>query len=102
LCLRVAIASGIMSEAGEELGALIRRIEPGMPPIEPAADATAEAVALGPELFISREHVEHDDTYHAELREHLAVLFHSLCDSSLEDALDAARRERDRRAEGAN
>ena len=106
LCLRVAIAHGVMHEAGEELGALIRRISPGMPPIEAAPvgapPETVETVVMGPELLIDRDHIEHDDVYHANLREHLVDLFRSLCDSALEDALTAARAERDRRAEGAN
>jgi len=103
LCLRVAIASSVMPEAGEALGALIRRISPGMPPIEAvAADATSETVIMGPALLIGREHNEYDDAYHAEVREYLGDLFRSLCDNALEDALAAARQERDRRAEGAN
>ena len=103
LCLRVAIANGVMAEAGEELGALIRRISPGMPPIEVAAAGTSsEAVVIGHELLIGRAHSEYDDTYHADLRGHLVDLFRSLCDNALEYALEAARAERDRRAEGAN
>lgn len=109
LCLRVAIANEVMAEVGEELGALIKRISPSTAPA-PAATvaATAEpipdAVLIGPDpgFTVTRAHYEHDATYHAELHEHLVDLFSSLCDSSLEDALDVARQERDRRAEGAN
>lgn len=109
LCLRVAIAKGVMPEAGEALGALIMRISPGTAPAPAPVQATdpepaPEAVVIGPDpgFHVSRAHYEHDVAYHAELREHLVDLFGSLCDSSLEDALDVARQERDRRGEGAN
>ena len=99
LCLRVAIADDVMTEAGEELGALIKRISPGG---EPAVAAEPGFVAIEPGIIVSREHLEHDSVYHAELRSHLVELFRSLCDSSLADAMDAVRQECDRRAEGGN
>jgi len=95
LRLRIAVADDALSEVGDELGALIKRIAPA------TQTAVVEPVAE-PDFVVSREHVEHDASYHAELRGHLADLFSSLCDTALQDALDAARQERDRRAEGGN
>jgi hypothetical protein len=100
LCLRVAIADKVMAEAGVEMGALLKRISPGAEPVV-ATEAIPDLSAV-PGFLVTREHVEHDAVYHAELRAELANLFASLCDNSLEDALDAARQERDRRAEGSN
>jgi hypothetical protein len=110
--LRVAVADDALATVGDELGALIRRVAPstqvtrvesnGTPIAEPVAEAVAEPVVQGPELILSREHAEHDAVYHSELRDHLEALFGSLCDAALDDALDVARKERDRRAEGGN
>lgn len=102
LCLRVAIANGVMADAGEELGALIKRISPGAEPAVATATETVTDLSAVPGFLVTREHLEHDAVYHAELRTELTNLFASLCDNSLEDALDAARQERDRRAEGVN
>jgi hypothetical protein len=108
--LRVAVADDALAEIGDELGALIRRIAPStqvtvVEPVEPIVTPITESVSdpvVGPELILSREHGEHDAVYHAELRDHLEALFGSLCDAALDDALDVARKERDRRAEGGN
>lgn len=110
--LRIAVADDALAEVGDELGALIRRVAPStrvtvVEPVataiaEPVSEPVAEPVVQGPELILSREHGEHDAVYHAELRDHLEALFGSLCDTALDDALDVARKERDRRTEGAN
>jgi hypothetical protein len=98
LLLRLAVADDAFAEIGDELGALIKRIAPSTQTavIEPVPHPHPA------EVIISREHVEHDTVYHAELRDHLVALFGSLCDTALEDALHIARQERDRRAEGGN
>ena len=95
LRLRIAVADDALAEVGDELGALIKRIAPSTRTtiVEPVPE---------PDFVISRAHVEHDTAYHAQLREHLVELFTSLCDTGLEHALDVARNERDRRAEGGN
>lgn len=95
LRLKIAVADDALAEIGDELGALIKRIAP--------ATQTSVIAAVGePDFVVSRAHVEHDAAYHAQLREHLVELFTSLCDTALEDALDVARKERERRAEGGN
>ena len=97
LRLRIAVANDALSEIGEELSALIKRVAPSP---QPAQTTVVEPVVIEPVSgFI---HIEHDDTYHAELREHLTDLFGTLCDTGLETALDIARQERDRRAEEGN
>jgi len=98
LRLRLAIADDAIAEAGDELGALLRRIAPC--PAAPAAsqDVPAEMV----DFVVTPEHPPDDAAYHAGLRERLAELFSSLCDTSLADALEIAREERARRAEGGN
>lgn len=95
LRLRIAVADDALAEVGDELGALIKRIAPSTQTtiVEPVSEQ---------DFVISRPHVEHDVVYHAQLRDHLVALFNSLCDTALEDALDVARIERDRRAEGGN
>ena len=100
LRLRIAVADDAMSDIGLELGALIKKIAPSAPAVAvmPEQDV-AEVVS---EAFVSEVHAEHDHAYHANLRAHLAGLFTSLCDESLADALEIARQERDRRAEGSN
>ena len=95
LRLRIAVADDALAEAGDELGALIKRIAP-------STRTTVVQPVAEPEFVVSRAHAEHDATYHANLRDHLAELFSSLCDTALEDALDVARNERERRAEGGN
>jgi len=106
--LRVAVADDALAEVGDELGALIRRIAPSTrvavvePMNAPIVESVDEPTVLGPELVLSREHVDHDAAYHEQLRDHLEALFGSLCDAALDDALDVARKERDRRAEGGN
>ena len=99
LRLRIAVADDALAEVGDELGALIKRIAPST---QAMVVAPAAPVIEHPEVVISREHFEHDAVYHAELREHLEALLSSLCDEALDDALDVARKERDRRAEGGN
>ena len=105
--LRIAVADDALAEVGDELGALIRRVAPStrVAVVEPMIDSNGESTdepVLGPELVLSREHVEHDAAYHEQLRDHLEALFGSLCDAALDDALDCARKERNRRAEGGN
>ena len=95
LRLRIAVADDALAEVGDELGALIKRIAP-------STRTTIVASVPEPDFVVSRAHVEHDAAYHVQLRENLVELFVSLCDTALEDALDVARQERDRRAEGAN
>jgi len=97
LLLRLAVADDAFAEVGDELGALIKRIAPSTQTsvVEPVS-------APEPEFFISRAHVEHDAAYHAQLRDHLVELFSHLCDTGLEAALEVARNERDRRADGGN
>ena len=101
LRLRIAVADDAMADIGLELGALIKKIAPSAPAaaLEPQADVSEVFVS---EAFVSEAHAEHDHTYHANLREHIAALFASLCDESLTDALEIARQERDKRAEGSN
>jgi hypothetical protein len=95
LRLRIAVADDALAEVGDELGALIKRIAP-------STQTTIVEPVPEPDFVVSRAHVEHDASYHDQLREHLVVLFSSLCDTALEDALDVARNELDRRAEGGN
>lgn len=107
LRLRVAVADDALAEAGDELGALIKRIAPStrtsiVQPITEPLPAPVHETIVAPEFIATREHVEHDAGYHAELREHLVGLFSSLCDTSLQDAIEAAKNERERRAEGSN
>lgn len=95
LRLRIAVADDALAEIGDELGSLIKRLAPSTQTaiVEPVSEA---------DFVVSRAHVDHDPVYHAQLRDHLTALFSSLCDTALEDALDVARSERDRRAEGGN
>lgn len=103
LRLRIAVADDVLADVGDELGALIKRIAPSTQTsiVQPVTEPIAEPV-FQPDFIVSRAHVEHDASYHAELREHLVGLFSSLCDTALADALDVARNESDRRAEGGN
>lgn len=112
LRIRLAIADDVLGEAGDELGALIRRISPGTvtstipPQAPPQAQKQGAIVVTSPQptsdFVVSPTHEGDDDAYHAGLRERLAELFGALCDASLEDALNIARREQARRAEGGN
>jgi hypothetical protein len=99
LRLRIAVADDALAEVGDELGALIKRIAPSTQAtiVHPVPEPHSV-----PDFVVSRAHPEHDDAYHADLREHLVGLFSSLCDTALQDALDVARNERDRRADGSN
>jgi hypothetical protein len=104
LLLRIAVADDALAEVGDELGALVRRIAPStqatvVAPIQPVAVPNPPPE---PAFVFGRAHFEHDAIYHAELRQHLVDLFSSLCDGALEDALEVARQERDRRAVGGN
>ena len=95
LRLRIAVADDALAEAGDELGALIKRIAP-------STQTTILEPVPASDFIISRAHVEHDGDYHTKLREHLVELFTSFCDTALEDALDVAQSERARRADGGN
>jgi hypothetical protein len=107
LRLRISIADDALAEIGDELGALIKRIAPGtQTSIVPAIDheapmAEAEPVTVQ-DFIVSQQHANDDETYHASLREYFAGLIGSLCDTSLADALEIARAERERRSEGGN
>jgi hypothetical protein len=99
LRLKIAVADDAFTEVGDELGALIKRMAPGTQTtiVEPVPIPDPE-----PDFIVSQAHNEHDATYHSDLRERLVELFGSFCDTALEDALDVARNERARRAEGGN
>lgn len=104
--LRIAVADDALADVGDELGALIKRIAPStqtsiVPATVVEAIEATETVTTA-DVIIPREHSEHDTAYHVQLRDHLEALFSSLCDTALSDALDVARKERDRRAEGGN
>jgi hypothetical protein len=100
LRLRITVANDALAEIGEELSALIKRVAPSPQPAQIVEQPTVIEPVSG--FVVTPQHVEHDDTYHAELREHLADLFGTLCDTGLETALDIARQERERRADGGN
>lgn len=108
MILRIAVADNALADVGDELGALVKRIAPStqtavVQPVVPVAAPVAEVVPPSEPFFVfGRTHTEHDAAYHDEMRGHLVDLFGSLCDSALEIALDVARQERDRRAEGGN
>lgn len=97
LRLRIAIADDAMAEAGDELGALIKRISPGT-----RTTVIPEPVPPPPDFIILPQSVPHDAAYHAALRDHLAGFFGELCDTSLADALEIAREESARRSDGMN
>lgn len=92
LRLRLAIADDALPCVGDELGALLKKIAPG-------AVATRAVNAPSRPVIVIPSEVE---VYHAELRARLTELFSSLCETSLSDALEIARREHARRAEGMN
>ena len=123
LRLRLAVADDALADVGDELGALIRKIAPavrtrvieasapikqaddGGPMIEVVSEAPGieDRAGHGPDDFVgSPQHRADDAEYHAGLRARLAELFGSLCDASLDDALEIVRDERARRAEGGN
>ncbi len=98
LRLRIAIADDAIAELGDELGALIKKLAPS------TQTSVVPAAPQPNDLVISRSHDDDADNthYHANVREHLVELISSLCDTSLADALEIAREERARRAEGSN
>lgn len=100
LRLRLAIADDAMDEVGDELGALMRRIAPCTRQVPAPAPQDQGQVQTSEFLFTPEPH--DDENYHANLRQHLTDLFGSLCDVALADALEIAREERARRAEGSN
>jgi hypothetical protein len=106
LRVRIAISDDALTEGGNELGALIRKIAPSTKPAVVAEPVVVADVQGADEdvadFLISRQHTDDDGAYHAGVREHLAGLFSSLCDTSLADALALAREESARRAEGGN
>ena len=97
LRLRIAVADDAFAEVGDELGALIKRMAPGTRTtiIEPVPEPDRE-------FIVSQAHNEHDAAYHEQMRERIVELFSTFCDTSLEDALNIARNECARRAEGTN
>jgi xanthine/CO dehydrogenase XdhC/CoxF family maturation factor len=99
LRLRVAIADDAIAEVGDELGALFRKIAPSVA----AQDVPREVVSPSAQVVVAAHHHTNDDeAYHAGLRDHFTEFFSTLCDASLADALEIAREERARRAEGQN
>lgn len=103
LRLRVAVADDALADVGDELGALLKKIAPGTRTTVVEAPASDETPAIVEgEIVVSQQHADDDATYHATLRDHLTELITSLCDASLADALEIAREERARRAEGGN
>lgn len=99
LRLRIAVADDALAELGDELGALIKKIAPSTrTAVIPAPPSEVDSE------FVISQHMDHesDNDYHADLRKHLVELFSSFCDTSLADALEIAREERARRAEGGN
>jgi hypothetical protein len=111
LRVRISIADDAIAEAGDELGALVRKVAPcaasrgvvAPEPVVTSQGAIAVVSSAPPSDFVvSPEHGTDDESYHAGLRERLAELMGSLCDASLADALEIARQESARRAEGGN
>lgn len=111
LRVRISIADDAIAEAGDELGALVRKVAPctaahgvvAPEPIVTAKGAIAVVSSLPPsEFVVSPEHTNDDESYHASLRVRLSELVGSLCDASLADALEIVRQESARRAEGQN
>jgi hypothetical protein len=111
LRVRISIADDAIAEAGDELGALVRKVAPctvahgvvAPEPVVTGRGAIAVVSSAPPSDFVvSPEHANDDDSYHASLRERLSELMGSLCDASLADALEIARQESARRAGGQN
>lgn len=92
--LKITVADSALPRIGNELGALLAKIAPGMQGSAP--DSEPE------DLVISSQHADDDAPYHAAVREHFTALFSSLCDVSLIDALDIARKEQARRTTESN
>jgi hypothetical protein len=99
LRMRIAVADDALAEVGDELGALVKKIAPTT---QTTVVAAPPAETSGEDFIVSPQHAEDDVAYHAKLHEHLSALFSSLCDDALTTALDLAREERARRAEGSN
>ena len=108
LRLRLVIADDAIAGAGDELGALIKKIAPGAPGALSTSTVESSAVPLGAitstpeapsEFIVAPTHTNDDDAYHAQLRDRLGELLSSLCDASLADALEIARTEQARRSE---
>ena len=97
LRLRITVADDALAEVGDELGALIKRIAPST-----RTSIIGSVHEPEPDFIVSQAHNEHDASYHEQLRERLVELFSTFCDTSLEDALNIARNECARRAEGTN
>ena len=97
LRLRIAVADDALAEVSDELGALIKRSAPS-----PRTTIIEPVPEFEPNFIVSQAHNEHDASYHEQLRERLVELFSTFCDTSLEDALNIARNECARRAEGTN
>lgn len=93
LRLKLAIADEAFADVSDELAMLLRKLSPGAP--TPPPEDTAE-------FFVTPQHVPDDADYHAGLREHLTDLLGSLCDASLDDALEIAHAEQVRRTLGSN
>lgn len=111
LRLRLAIADDALPGVGDELGALLKKIAPSavstrtvnprkMPTI--VVPSEIDGGLEGADFVVSPQHEMDDAIYHAELRSRLTELFSSLCETSLEDALEIVRMEHARRAEGMN
>jgi len=98
LRLRIAVADDALAEVGEELGALVKKVAPSTQTSVIPTPIESDDFVVSPQ----HAHADDDAAYHARLREHLTALFSSLCDASLADALEIAREERARRAEGGN
>jgi hypothetical protein len=103
---RIAMADDALGEAGDELGALLKKLAPGTrtsiveAPIQP--EVVTEPTSTTMDIVISRHHNNDDEAYHATVHAQLVDFFGALCDESLADALEIARAERERRAEGRN
>ncbi len=92
--LKITVADSALPRIGNELGALIAKIAPGTQHF--GTDPEPE------DLIISPQHADDDEPYHTAVREHFTALFSSLCDASLIDALDIARKEQARRTAESN
>ncbi len=100
LRMRIAVADDALAEVGDELGALVKKMAPGTRTT--VVETSPPDEVLADDFVVSPQHEDADAAYHAKLRDHLGALFSSLCDASLADALEIAREERARRAEGSN
>jgi len=104
----MSVADDALAEVGDELGALVKKIVPGVrvaTSVAPEQQLVSESQSHVPEhadFIISPQHDDNDAAYHETLREHMTALCGSLCDESLADVLKIARDESARRAEGRN